>query len=247
VKASELWAFYNRPLCCSFGSASACRHSTNVCIDVDGAAQALGREALEIAQLESQSAAAAALQQMGGRFASGTEPLAILVREHLDLSILWRSCDDALTAALSKPEDQQSPSTIGSRHKYLNAREPIRPVPVSKAGSSTLGHAGRSDPLDQPHGITTHQSGHRTLVGVRVAFSTISCSLGVSLSAMGCRRLVLREASCADAGSKNWLVNNMPTTLSPRIAFCSTDWHRTPAPCAHLITRYETAGQSVMV
>src|SRR5262244_3062803 len=30
------------------------------------------------------------------------------------------------------------------------------------------------------HGITTHQSGHRTLVGVRVAFSTTSCSWGVS-------------------------------------------------------------------
>jgi cytochrome c peroxidase len=36
--------------------------------------------------------------------------------------------------------------------------------------------SGAVDPPDQPHGITTHQSGHRTLVGVRVAFNTISCS-----------------------------------------------------------------------
>jgi cytochrome c peroxidase len=38
------------------------------------------------------------------------------------------------------------------------------------------GRPGAVDASDQPHGITTHQSGHRTLVGVRVAFTTISCS-----------------------------------------------------------------------
>jgi hypothetical protein len=34
---------------------------------------------------------------------------------------------------------------------------------------------------DQPYGITTHQWGHRTFAGVRVAFSTTFCSSGGQL------------------------------------------------------------------
>ena len=45
-------------------------------------------------------------------------------------------------------------------------------VRILPAGSGAL--------ADQPRGLTTHQSGHRTLAGVRVAATTTSCSLRVS-------------------------------------------------------------------
>ena len=68
----------------------------------------LGREALVMAQWAKQSAAAAAVQQMGLRFAAGTDALAALVRERQDLSAFWRDRDKALLAALSKPQGQQN-------------------------------------------------------------------------------------------------------------------------------------------
>ena len=64
----------------------------------------LGREAFAMAQWAKQSAAAAAVQQMGLRFAAGTDALAALVRERQDLSAFWRDRDKALLAALSKPQ-----------------------------------------------------------------------------------------------------------------------------------------------
>ena len=50
----------------------------------------LGREAFVMAQWAKQSAAAAAVQQMGLRFAAGTDALAVLVRERQDLLALRR-------------------------------------------------------------------------------------------------------------------------------------------------------------
>ena len=50
----------------------------------------LGREALVMAQWAKQSSAAAAVQQMGLRFAAGSDALAALVRERQDLSAFWR-------------------------------------------------------------------------------------------------------------------------------------------------------------
>jgi CHAT domain-containing protein/tetratricopeptide (TPR) repeat protein len=72
----------------------------------------LGREALTMAQWANQSAAAAAVQQMGLRFAAGTDALAALVRARQDLSAFWRDRDKALIAALAKPQGQQNPTAI---------------------------------------------------------------------------------------------------------------------------------------
>ncbi len=83
----------------------------------------LGREALIMAQWAKQSAAAAAVQQMGLRFAAGTDALAVLVRERQDLSILWRDRDKALLAALAKPQGQQNPAAMVALRKELAATE----------------------------------------------------------------------------------------------------------------------------
>ena len=83
----------------------------------------LGHEALVMAQWAKQSAAAAAVQQMGLRFAAGTDALAALVRERQDLSAFWRDRDKALLAALSTPQGQQSPTAIGALRKELAATE----------------------------------------------------------------------------------------------------------------------------
>jgi CHAT domain-containing protein/tetratricopeptide (TPR) repeat protein len=67
-----------------------------------GAAAALGREAFETAQWASQSRAAAAVRQMGLRFASGGGALGDIVRERQDLVALLASKDQALVEALSQ-------------------------------------------------------------------------------------------------------------------------------------------------
>ena len=66
-------------------------------------ASALGHEAFEMAQWANQSAAAAAIQQLGPRFAANNDALAALVRQNQDLSAYWRDRDRALIEALSKP------------------------------------------------------------------------------------------------------------------------------------------------
>jgi CHAT domain-containing protein/tetratricopeptide (TPR) repeat protein len=83
----------------------------------------LGREALAMAQWAKQSAAAAAVQQMGLRFAAGTDALAALVRERQDLFAFSRERDKALLAALSKPQDQQNPTAIGALRRELAETE----------------------------------------------------------------------------------------------------------------------------
>jgi CHAT domain-containing protein/Tfp pilus assembly protein PilF len=80
---------------------------------------ALGREAIEIAQWGNQSSAAAAVQQMATRFASGGGALAILVRESQDLSAFWRDRDKALIEARSKPEAQQDRAAVEALRKQI--------------------------------------------------------------------------------------------------------------------------------
>ena len=71
-------------------------------------APSLAHEAIEVAQWAAQSSAAAALQQMGIRFASAGGALASLVRERQDLAAAWRDRDKALLDAVSHPEGQQN-------------------------------------------------------------------------------------------------------------------------------------------
>src|SRR5439155_13865019 len=75
-------------------------------------APSLAHEALEVAQWASQSSAAAAIQQMSTRFASGPGALASLVRENQDLAAIWRDKDKALLDALSNPEGRHERARI---------------------------------------------------------------------------------------------------------------------------------------
>jgi CHAT domain-containing protein/Tfp pilus assembly protein PilF len=72
----------------------------------------LAPEALTIAQRGAGSTAAAAVQQMAARFASGSGALAGLVRESQDLNVAWRAKDKALLEAVSKPAGQQDRAGI---------------------------------------------------------------------------------------------------------------------------------------
>lgn len=67
----------------------------------------LGDEAFQLVQRTQSSRAAAALSQMAARFASGTGPLADLMRERQDLAGEWRALDKALTVALAAPSVQR--------------------------------------------------------------------------------------------------------------------------------------------
>jgi CHAT domain-containing protein/tetratricopeptide (TPR) repeat protein len=83
----------------------------------------LAREALVMSQWAKQSAAAAAIQQMGVRFVGGGNALAALVRERQDLSAFWRERDKALLTALAKPQGTQSPAAIGALRRELAEME----------------------------------------------------------------------------------------------------------------------------
>ncbi len=78
-----------------------------------------GREAFEIAQWAGQSSAAAAVAQMGVRFAAGNDALAALVRENQDLSTAWSDKDKALIAARSLPANRQNRAAIDQLQKDL--------------------------------------------------------------------------------------------------------------------------------
>jgi CHAT domain-containing protein/Tfp pilus assembly protein PilF len=80
---------------------------------------ALTGEAFEMAQWATHSAAAAALQQMGLRFAAGTGALSALVRENQDLIAAARERDKALLVAISRPAAQQDASAIGQIRQTL--------------------------------------------------------------------------------------------------------------------------------
>ena len=82
-------------------------------------ASALVREAFEIAQWANQSAAAAAVQQLGPRFASGNDALAALVRQDQDLSAYRRDRERALIEALSKPLGQSNQAQVETIRRQL--------------------------------------------------------------------------------------------------------------------------------
>jgi CHAT domain-containing protein len=83
----------------------------------------LGREALVMAQWAKHSSAGAAVQQMGLRFAGGSDALATLVRERQDLSALWRDRNKALVEAVSKPEGQRNQVLIDNIRKQITDTE----------------------------------------------------------------------------------------------------------------------------
>jgi CHAT domain-containing protein/Tfp pilus assembly protein PilF len=84
---------------------------------------AAGREAFTLAQWASQSSAAAAVAQMGIRFAAGDDALAALIRETQDLAAAWSDKDTALTAARSLPAEQQNRATVEQLEKALSDLE----------------------------------------------------------------------------------------------------------------------------
>jgi CHAT domain-containing protein/tetratricopeptide (TPR) repeat protein len=83
----------------------------------------LGREAFLTAQWAKQSAAAAAVTQMGVRFAAGTDALAALVRERQDLSAFRHNRDQALLIALAKPQAEQNQAAISALRNEIAATE----------------------------------------------------------------------------------------------------------------------------
>jgi CHAT domain-containing protein len=60
---------------------------------------------------------------MGLRFASGTDALAALVRERQDLLAIRRRCDEAMVAALSRPEPEQDRAAIAVLGQQLSDAE----------------------------------------------------------------------------------------------------------------------------
>jgi CHAT domain-containing protein/Tfp pilus assembly protein PilF len=79
----------------------------------------LRSEAFVMAQWAKQSAAATAIQQMGLRFAAGTDALGALVRERQDLSVFRQSREKLFVEALAKPDGQQNPPAFARLRKEL--------------------------------------------------------------------------------------------------------------------------------
>jgi tetratricopeptide (TPR) repeat protein/CHAT domain-containing protein len=88
-----------------------------------GSEPAAGREAAEMAQWAMQSSAADAVRQMAVRFASGSGPLAPLVRERQDLVAAWREKDKALLATLSKWDGRQDRATVDAMRRQITEIE----------------------------------------------------------------------------------------------------------------------------
>ena len=93
-----------------------------------GTAPALGREAFETAQWASQSKAAAAVRQMGLRFASGGGALGDLVRERQDLVALLASKDKALVEALSQSRGEGNVPPEAIRRQIAEAQQRLGDV-----------------------------------------------------------------------------------------------------------------------
>ncbi len=83
------------------------------------AREALGREAFEIAQWASHSLAAAAVQQMAVRFASGNGALGALVRQDQDLNAAWTVKSKALLAALSRSDTQVGGDSVALLRRQI--------------------------------------------------------------------------------------------------------------------------------
>lgn len=86
-------------------------------------APALGREAFDIAQWANHSSAAAALQQLGPRFAAGNDALAVLVRSNQDLSADLRDRNRALVEALSRPDGPSNTTRIDDIRRNITDTE----------------------------------------------------------------------------------------------------------------------------
>ena len=86
-------------------------------------APALAREAFEIAQWANQSSAAAAVQQLSPRFASGNDALAAVVRQDQDLSAYRRDREKALVEMLAKPAGQSNPEQIDKIRRQIEDTE----------------------------------------------------------------------------------------------------------------------------
>jgi hypothetical protein len=80
---------------------------------------ALGHEGFEIAQWANHSSVATAMQQLGVRIAAGNDAFGDLVRNLQDRAAEQRAADQALVAALSRPEAQQDRNTIDSLNKKM--------------------------------------------------------------------------------------------------------------------------------
>ena len=89
------------------------------------------REAFEIAQWANQSSAAAAVQQLSPRFASGNDALAALVRQDQDLSAYRRDREKALIETLAKPAGQSNPAQIDTIRRQIEDTE--RKLAATKA------------------------------------------------------------------------------------------------------------------
>jgi CHAT domain-containing protein len=100
------------------------RHVANLAVAVRKGiepAPSLAHEAIEVAQWAIQSPAAAAIQQMGTRFASGPGALTSMVRETQDLAAAWREQDKALLDALSNPEGRHEQARIDALRRRIAA------------------------------------------------------------------------------------------------------------------------------
>lgn len=82
-------------------------------------AAALAAEGLEMAQWAVQSSAAAAVQQMALRFASGDNALASLVRERQDLAAVSHANDKLLVEALAKPAGKRNQAAIENLRRQI--------------------------------------------------------------------------------------------------------------------------------
>src|SRR5262249_23937199 len=86
-------------------------------------APSLAHEAMEVAQWASQSSAAAAVQQMGTRFASGPGALDSLGRAGQGLAAAGREQDKALLDALSNPEGRREQASIDALRRKIAETE----------------------------------------------------------------------------------------------------------------------------
>jgi len=104
-------------------------------------------EAIEVAQWVSQSSAAALVQQMSARFASGSGVLASLVRENQDLVATWRDKDEALLHELLSGHEQ---ARIDRLRKEMAETERRLNTVTTQIDEEFPGYAALADPKPKP-------------------------------------------------------------------------------------------------
>jgi CHAT domain-containing protein len=117
------------------------------------AAPSLAHEALEVAQWR-QSSAAAAVQQMGSRFALGPGALASLVRESQDLAAARRDQDKALLDALSNQESRHERARIDALRREIAETEGRLKAVAARIGKEFPRYAA----LAHPKPLTTQEA-----------------------------------------------------------------------------------------